>query len=401
MADTDYPPIEQAEIERLAGDVDRSSIDARVMFDARYIHTKVTGIGRYSYNILRQLLRLDDTLRLTVLTHPSRPNLVRSPRAECRTVPIDPFSPLTRFAVGSMLDFTGIDLYHSTFNLQPARIPIPTVLTLHDVMWLIDADYVASNWLERLVSAPFFKWCTNHSVREADRVLTVSDHSRDEIEERFPEKRGRVDVTYNAADEYFQPVEPSEGWPLLGEFLPPRSTFVLAVGAQSPYKNHVGALEGFIEAFADDPLVYFVLVQRRTYRSKGRLGELLEHPKVGPRILRLEYVTDAQLRALYSLARTFLFPSLYEGFGLPILESMACGTPVVTSNRGAPAEVAGDAAATVDPKSPGEIAEALRRLYEDDAYYERLRRAGFERARAFDWKRCGRATLECYRKVVG
>ncbi len=400
MADssTDYPTIQPDEIEPVAPDR-RVETGARVMLDARYVSEKVTGIGRYTYNLVRELLRLDPTLDLVLLTHPARPTLVDSPRVESRPSRIDPYSPLTRFVQSAFLDFDGIDLYHSPFNFQPARIPVPTVLTLHDIMWLADAGYVASDWLERIVSAPYLQWCTKHSVREAQRVLTVSDHSRTAIESWFPRKAGRVDVTYNAADASFRPVDPEEGWSLIEQYLPRGAEFVFSLGTQSPYKNHEGALEAFIEAFGDREEAYFVLVQRRTYRAEGRLGELLRHPEVGDRILRLDYVSDAELRALYSLARVLLFPSLYEGFGLPILEAMQCGTPVITSDRGAPAEVAGEAGICVDPESTAEMAGALERIFDDDEYYEARREAGFARAGEFTWERAARVTLGAYRKV--
>ena len=400
MATSDYSTIHADDLAPPDGGRPRET-NARVMFDARYVGDKITGIGRYTYNLLREMLRIDPSLEMVLLTNPARPDLVDSPRVECRPSRIDPYSPLSRFALASFVDFDGIDLYHSPFNLQPARIPVPSVLTLHDIMWLVDAGYVASNLLERIFSAPFFQWTTKRSVREADRVLTVSDHSRRAIESWFPRKAGRVDVTYNAADEFFEPVDPEEGWDLLEGLVPRDVPFVLSVGVQSPYKNHEGALEGFVEAFADHPDAHFVLVQRTTYRATGRFGELLNHPKAGDRILRLEYVTDQQLRALYAMARVFLFPSLYEGFGLPILEAMQCGTPVVTSDRGAPAEVAADAAVTVDPESPSAIAGALERLFEDEAFYEDRREAGFGRVEDFHWGRCADVTLEAYRAVLG
>ena len=400
MANQDYPTVDQRELDAEARGIERTQTDAQVMFDARYIFSKITGIGRYTYNILREMLRIDESLRLHLITHPSRPEPFRSDRVTTQTVGWHAFSPLTRLALAPRLDFDGVDLFHSPFNFLPARVPVPSVLTLHDIMWLVDADFVASNWFERLFSAPFFQWCTKRSVRESERILTVSDHSRKEIEERFPATADRVHAAYNAVDESFEPVAPAEGWPVLNKFLPPRSKFVLSIGVQSPYKNHEGALAGFIEAFADDPQVYYVLVQRHTYPPKGRLRELLEHPKAGPRIIRLEYVSDAELRALYSLARAFLFPSLYEGFGLPILEAMTCGTPVVTSDYGAMAEVGGEAAVTVDPESPEEIAGGLRRLFDDDRFYEEKREAGFERTTDFTWERCARATLDAYRSIL-
>jgi glycosyltransferase involved in cell wall biosynthesis len=195
-------------------------------------------------------------------------------------------------------------------------------------------------------------------------------------------------------------MSPEGGWPLLSKWLPPKSRFVLVVGQGSPYKNHAGALAGFIEAFRDDPDVYFVLVRRLTRGPASRLRQLMADPDVASRIIQLDHVSGDELRALYSLAHTFLFPSIYEGFGLPALEAMACGTPVVTSNDGAPNEVCGPAALTVDPESPDEIAAALRKLFDDDKLWEAQRQQGLDHAEQFSWRNCARDTLEVYRKTL-
>ncbi|MFB6263490.1 MAG: glycosyltransferase family 4 protein, partial [Bradymonadaceae bacterium] len=321
-------------------------------------------------------------------------------RVTCTAFAAPPNSLRTRFALGRWFDFEGIDLFHSPFNILPADLPVPAVFTLHDIMWLINHRYCTQIWWKKLIDGTFFKTLIPKSVDDAERVLTVSEYSRDAIESWFPEKEGRVHVAYNAVDDVFQPMSAEEGWPLISKYLP-RSRFVLVVGQGAPYKNHAGALEGFIEAFEDDPETYFVLIRRSIASGASRLRELMDHPTVGPRIVSLQYVDFEELRAFYSLARTFLFPSLYEGFGLPQLEAMACGTPVVTSITGAPAEVGGDAAVTVDPESPAEIGAALSRLAYDEEFYARRRRRGLERAAEFTWERCARNTLDVYRRTVG
>lgn len=370
------------------------------MLDARYISDQTSGIGRYTEHLIEQMLELDDTLRLKLITHPSRPRPFESPRVSCQTFAAAPNSLRTRFLLSSKVDFSGVDLFHSPFNILPAKLPVPSVFTLHDIMWLLDKNYCTDSWWRKLVTGTFYEQFIPRSAEQAERILTVSHHSRQSIEEYFPEMAGRVHVTYNGVDSFFRPMEAEKGWPLLSKWLTPRSRFVLVVGQGSPYKNHAGALAGFIEAFRHDPDVYFVLVRRLTRGPATRLRRLMADPDVASRIIQLDYVTGDELRALYSLAHAFLFPSLYEGFGLPALEAMSCGTPVVTSNCGTPNEVAGPAALTADPESPAEIAHALRRLFDDDELWHEQRQRGFDHAAKFTWRQCAQDTLATYRRIL-
>lgn len=376
------------------------STDACVMIDARYISEHTSGIGRYTEHLIEQLLLIDSGLRLRLITHPSRPRPFDSPRVSCQTFSAAPNSPRTRFLLSRVVDFDGVDLFHSPFNILPAAVPVPSVFTLHDIMWLLDKSYCTDSWWRKLVTGTFYQQFIPRSVEQAERILTVSHHSRESIEDYFPQMAGRVHVTYNGIDPFFRPVPPEEGWPKLSKWLAPKSRFVLVVGQGSPYKNHAGALAGFIEAFRHDPQVYFVLVRRLTRGPASRLRQLMADPDVASRIIQLDHVTGEELRALYSQAHAFLFPSLYEGFGLPALEAMACGTPVVTSDRGAPGEVAGPAALTVDPESPEAIGEALRRLFDDDDLWHTQRQRGLEHAAQFTWRRCAQDTLDVYRQLL-
>jgi len=376
------------------------SFDARIAIDARYLNGEESGIGRYTENTIPELLDLAPRLRLLLITHPNRPEPLDHPRVASRVFPAPANSLRTRLFLGRVLDTSGVDLFHSPFNFLPAGLDIPALFTLHDLMWLLNADWCTHKWWNKIISGTFFKTLIPRSVAESDRILTVSDHSRRSIEERFPSMEGRVDVCYNGVDPFFRPVEPAEGWPLISEFVPPRAPFLLSVGQGAPYKNHAGAAAGFVEAFRDNPDVYFVLVRRRVGKPEPELKRLMEIPGVGSRIIRLEYVSGDQLRALYSLARVFLFPSLYEGFGLPSIEAMACGTPVVTSDRGAMEEVNSPAALCVDPESPREIARACERLVYDDETYRTRRSRCLRHAENFTWRRCAHRMLASYRRTL-
>lgn len=385
-------------------DTETSHTDACVMLDARYISDEPSGIGRYTEHLIEQLLALDSGLHLKLITHPTRPKPFMHPRVHAQTYAAAPNSLRTRFVMPRVLErsgaFNGVDLFHSPFNILPAKLPVPSVFTLHDIMWLLDKNYCTDSAWRKLVTGTFYQQLIPRSAAQAAHILTVSETSRAAIEAYFPAMRGNVDVTYNGIDAAFHPMPPEEGWPLLSKWLAPKSKFVLVVGQGTPYKNHAGALAGFIEAFRHDPEVYFVLVRRLTRGPASRLHRLMADPDVASRIITLEHINVDELHALYSMAHAFLFPSLYEGFGLPALEAMACGTPVITSNRGAPNEVAGPGALTVDPESPTEIARALRMLFDDSNAWQTQRTRALEHAANFTWQACARATLKVYRHLL-
>lgn len=379
----------------------RYSTDACVMMDARYIRDKSSGIGRYTEHLITELLALDDTLRLRLITHPTRPRPFEDPRVTCQTFDAAPNSPLTRLLLARLLDFDGVDLFHSPFNFLPAPVPVPSVFTLHDIMWLINPAYCMGNPVFRAFMGAMYRYLIPRSVAEADRLMTVSEHSRQEIEGAFPAKTGRVHVTTNGLDPFFHPIEVDEAWSLIASKVPPRKRFVLVVGQGSPYKNHEGAVAAFTEAFAEDPALHLVLVRRFSYSKDHELERLCADPRVADRIIRLSYVTGQELRALYTLAEVFLFPSFYEGFGIPPLEAMACGTPVVASNSGAIAEVCGDGALLVDPRDTAAIAAALRQVVHDRALAEALVARGRENVKRFTWAASAEQALKVYRVVLG
>lgn len=379
-------------------------LDARIVLDARYICDHTSGIGRYTENLIRELLALDPDLRLSLITDPGKPRADLDDHSEIervafQTYPAEPNSLRTRFRMASALDLEG-DFFHSPFNILPGGLDMPSVFTLHDIMWLLDVNYCTDSWWRKIVTGTFYQQLIPRSVEEASHIMTVSHTSREAIEDYFPRMKGRVHVSYNGVDPFFSPVEHEEAWDRIDKWVPREKRFVLVVGQGSPYKNHAGAIGGFLEAFGDDPDVHFVIVRRLSRGPATEFHQLMDHPSIRDRTLQLEHVSGQELLALYSAAHAFLFPSFYEGFGLPALEAMACGTPVVTANVGAPDEIGGDAAVKVDPHDRTSIAEGLRSLFDDDDFWAERRKAGLERAAEFTWARCARQTHEVYRKML-
>lgn len=384
-----------------SGDTD--GLDATVMLDARSTHGSTSGIGRYVQQLIRCVLEIDPTIRFRLIVHPSDLDAFDHPRIETRGFRADPNSLVDTLGLRWALDFSDVDLFHAPANLLPAGdIPVPTLLTVHDIMWMKGPGYWTDIWWREWITGTYYRTVLPRSIEKADRVATVSETIRDEIVDRFPSKEGQIDVTPNGVDPFFEQIDERVAREELGGIIDPGTRFVLTVGRGSPYKNHPGAVDAFLQAYGDDPDVHLVLVRTKVRAREPRLQRLLATPRARDRIHVLHRISGDELLALYNAAETFLFPSFYEGFGLPIVEAMACGTPVVTSSIGAPSEVAGSAALTADPYHPADIAAALESLDPQTGDSE-LRRdlieAGHQRATSFSWRRCARRTLAAYRRI--
>lgn len=274
------------------------------------------------------------------------------------------------------------DVFHTPAGEPPVLAPVPLVTTVHDV-----SPVARPEWFSRRYVA-LHRTLLPLTVRRSARIVTVSEFSRGEIVDAYPRAAGKTAAVHNGA----RPPEPP-GEPVPG--LDPGG-FLLFVGAANPRKN----VRGLVRAYGRyrrrtaDPLP---LALAGPYRS--HFADEGGPPTDGVRTLG--FVPEPELRWLYHEAAAFAFPSLYEGFGLPILEAMGAGTPVVTSDRGAMAEVAGDAACLVDPESPDSIADGIERVLGDATYREQLAERGRTRAAEFTWERAAERTEAVYRDVAG
>jgi glycosyltransferase involved in cell wall biosynthesis len=272
-------------------------------------------------------------------------------------------------------------------------------VTVHDLMQLQNPDNIAKSRFVQQTAGLFWRTRLRHAIRHATRILTVSQATRDAVFEYFPNTlEERVVAAPIGVDPYFCVTPSADELDLARQRVGPEP-FVFSVGNESPHKNHKRAIQAFVEAFPAPSPMRFVIV-RRLIRHDSELEALLLAPHVGERVVLLDYTELPLLRALYRLARVFFFPSWVEGFGIPILEAMAQGTPVVTSDRNALVEVASDAAETVSPFSVHDMAAALRHVERDEARREALVTRGHARVREFTWGRCAEATLRVYEDAV-
>jgi len=359
----------------------------RIGIDAHHLNGKPQGSRTYLLHLIRALVPLleeDDELRIFSFDPDATQGLVEG--SHHRIFP--PTAKLRLPLVVPVLELAhGLDLFHSQY-LAPPWSFIPEVVTIHDVLFETHPELFEGAFSARSTSL------IRRSAKRARVVLTVSEYSRRAILESYGLPEDRVIVTPDAVDpSRFRPLE-TPPVALLKRFELDRP-FVLCVGRLEPRKN----VERLIGAFSKlKGAVTLALAGASDFRYRGILERVAASPEGTVKLLGP--VSDEDLPGLYNLADALAYPSLAEGFGMPVLEAMACGTPVVTSRRGALPEVGQDAVVYVDPEDEDDIAEALRKVLGDTELRERLRAAGIARAKELRWNETARRTLEAYRRAL-
>jgi glycosyltransferase involved in cell wall biosynthesis len=367
----------------------------RIAIDARKLRDY--GIGTYIRNLLRHLARLDTHNEYVVLCRQEDCAFAAELGENFRPVPewSAQYSIREQIAVPIELRRERADLFHAPHYVLPVLAPCRSVVTIHDCIHLRFPQYLPSRLGHTYARTAL--WIAAH---RSARVLTVSEASKRDILEYFDVPQSKIVVIYNAIDERFSEEPAADEVARVRERYQLNDPFILYAGNIKPHKN----LERLIEAFhiiRKGELEYVKLLIIGDEISKyATLRRAVHRYKLHQHVRFFGFVPDATLAILYRLARVFVFPSLYEGFGLPPLEAMASGTPVITSNVSSLPEVAGDAAMLIDPYEPDAIAGAIRRVMMDDRLRDDMRERGLARAREFSWGRSVRRVKEIYDEVL-
>jgi glycosyltransferase involved in cell wall biosynthesis len=369
----------------------------RIGLDARLPTYQMGGISQYILNLLPALAEQDPANDYLVLHS-------RKERRDFRPTGASRFKraslwtpchhPLERWTLGLELAPRRLDLLHSPDFIPPAFGPRRRVITVHDLSFLYYPEFLTA--ASRRYYADQIGW----AVRAADMVIADSDHTRQDIIKRLEVAPAKVTTVHLAAGPaYTEPMDQSEVAATLARLGLP-SGFVLFAGTLEPRKNIpilLRALRHLADNSGVDPLL--VLAGRKGWLYRPIL-ELVSELGLVERVRHLDGLTDRELAALYRGAAALAFPSFYEGFGLPPLEAMHAGCPVICSRRASLPEVVGPAAIMLEPEDVAAWSDALYRLLTDTALAERLRQAGYEQAARFTWPRTAAATLAVYRRAL-
>jgi len=364
-----------------------------VAIDARLADYRIGGIAQYTIQLARGLAGLEAPERFTLLRS-ARPKIAADTVdgvAAARLL-TPPHHPLEQLALPVELLRVRPDVLHSPDFIPPLRRSCRSVITVHDLGFL-HYPCTLTGASRRYYSQ------IGRAVRSADRIIAVSECTRDDLLQLVQADPGKIDVVFEAADPSFTPVESDAALAAARRRLGVERPYLLFVGSFEPRKNLVGLLEAFALVRREQD-VELALVGHKGWLYEpmfDRLNTLgLES------VVRIvEDVRSHELPAIYSAARALAFPSLYEGFGLPALEAMVCGCPVVASDRGALPELVGQAGLLAPPEEPSALADALRRVLTDEHLRADLAGRGLERARMFSWSRAAHETLAVYRRAAG
>jgi glycosyltransferase involved in cell wall biosynthesis len=309
------------------------------------------------------------------------------------------FKVLREIDAYSYFDYEKFDIFHSTYHkLPPESIThsLPRVLTIQDLIPVISPELVSPSL------TTYFNQILDSINKEKDWIICISEYTKQEFCEFTGMSPDRVFITPLAAASHFKPVKDSIqiGGVRQRYGIPEGNYFLSLATFLAPHKNLKHLIHCFFQLLSEQPELDVNLVLAGSKRAT--LGEMIEeqYKELSSRVIYTGYVADEDLSALYSGATAFIFPSLYEGFGLPPLEAMSCGTPVITSNKTSLPEVVGDAGIMVDPKDENQLCQAMLNLLKDEALVQDLRLRGFEQSKRFSWSKCTADTVAVYRKVL-
>ena len=284
-----------------------------------------------------------------------------------------------------------IQLYHATDFVLPPTLPwTRTLLTVHDLSFLRVPD-AASPALRR-----YLETVVPRSVARADHILADSQATKDDLIDSYRTREDKITVLYSGVDMRFsRVVNASDRSRVLRKRGLRDQAYILSVGTVQPRKNYSRVIRALSHLRAQGNGLHYAIAGGRGW-LEDEMYRTIQETGMEDRVHILGFVDDDELPALYSGAIGLVAPSLYEGFGLPVLEAMACGTPVITSNLSSLPEVAGDAAILVDPLDTGDILTALEKVVADEATRDRLVELGLERAKIFTWDRAARQLRTVY-----
>lgn len=368
----------------------------RFSVDAHAIGRHLTGNEVYVRNLLQGFAALDEASEFIAYVSKNVPDACAAIPARFLCRPVSGRSLLRLgFDLTQKLQEDRPDLLHVQYT-APVNCPVPVVVSVHDVSFLDHPEYFP---LPRTLQLRF---TVKHTVNRAAKVITPSEFSRRAIAKAYGLDDSLIEVVPIAVDPLFRPVAREVAAAQVLSRFRIHEPFVLTVGDLQPRKNQIGLIRAFERLILTTPQLRhrLVIVGQPTWYS-DRIMDAARMSRVADRISFTGFVDDDELRSLYNACDLMAFPSLYEGFGLPVLEAMACGRAVVCSNNSAIPEVANATALLFDAESSESITRAMRDILLDAELRARMERLGQQRASLFTWERTAQRTLEVYYEVAG
>lgn len=379
----------------------------KIGIDARFLtHPQKGGFKTYTENLVKGLAHVDSENEYVLYLDrppqeqhqiPSRPNF--STCIVSNGLPLIGMPWREQVGLTRQVACDRLDLFHSPCLTAPFSLACPLAVTIHDMIWFFPEKFSTGQpWsIQRGLMQWYYRIVTQRAVRNASAILTVSQAAKDSIVQHLKLDGKAIFVIHEAANSIYRQIGDARQIEKIRHQYQLPGEFVLAIGSADPRKN----IAALLRAYALLPVAlrkqYNLAVVWTHHFLETELAKLVEELGLARCVQFLHQVSNEDLVLLYNAASLFAFPSLYEGFGLTLLEAMACGTPVVAANNSSIPEIVGDAALLIEAQDVKAIADAMTRVLTDDTVQTNLIKKGLERSANFSWEKCARQTIDAYR----
>ncbi len=370
----------------------------------RLFRKKKHGMDMVALELIKNLQRIDSVNEYVIFVKPDEDNTCIPEAPNFKVVELTSsfgYPGWEQLELPKAALREGCDVLHCTSNTGPIFSKVPLVTTLHDIIYLESISIFKKDgtWYQKLGNM-YRRYFVPPVIKKSKKVITVSNYERNRINTYFGFNDNRLTAIYNGVGEHFKKVTNTKTLQSIKEEFSLPDHFFFFLGNTDPKKNTVGVLRAFADFNQMYPNKYHLVMLDYDESELWRILSSINAPELRELIHLTGYVPNTKLPAIISQCTIFLYPSLRESFGIPILEGMACGVPVITSNTSSMPEVAGeDAALIIDPFNPKEISSAMQNLVEDKMLASILAEKGIERAKSFSWKSMAQNVLELYEDV--
>ncbi len=367
----------------------------------RLYRPKKHGMDMVALELIKNLQIIDKVNEYVIFVKPDADNncIPSAPNFKIVELGGGPYPTWEQIALPKAAENEGCDILHCTSNTGPIFCKVPLVTILHDIIYLESVSILkkGGTWYQKFGNM-YRRWVVPTIAKKSVRVVTVSNFEKERIK-NFMGLGSNLVAIYNGVGEHFKKIEDAK---ILSEAklkykLP--DNFMFFLGNTDPKKNTPNVLKAFAEFNAVSKTKYKLVMLDFEENALLQILKDINHSELRSDIVMTGYVPNAEMPAIINQCKVFLYPSLRESFGIPILEGMACGVPVITSNTSSMPEIAGDAAAIVDPLKPEQIVEAIKKIVSDEPYCKALCEKGMLRSNDFSWKRMAEKYLDLYKEV--
>ena len=371
----------------------------------RLFRKKKHGMDMVALELIRNLQKIDQVNEYFIFVKQDEDDTVLEETSNFKIIKLEggSYPQWEQIALPKAAVQYGCQILHCTSNTAPINCKIPLVVTLHDII------YMESSYLRILTGSAttyqkfgnaYRKLVIPRVIKKSSKIITVSHFEKNRIGEFFGMKGDtRLTAVYNGVSEHFKPVTDQAEIARVKEKYHLPDNFFFFLGNTDPKKNTKGTLKAFSEFIKQTGSDYKLVMLDYDRSELEKILEDIGDPGLIERIVLTGYVVNTDLPSIYCQSQVFLYPSLRESFGIPMLEAMACGIPVITSNTSSMPEVAGNGALIIDPFKPEEITDGIIKILEDQVLRDNLIENGYKQAAMFSWKAMAESVLKIYQEI--